>query len=294
MPLLSIITPAYNRAHLLHNCFDSLVSQSCMDFEWIIIDDGSVDNTEEVVRSFSTELFSIVYEKKENGGKHTALNASHPYIHGDYILILDSDDTLTPDAVETALAVWSDYRDDPSVSLLSFYKQSPDGIIVSSRVEQERLLSDHFSYQVNQRKDGDQCEVVRSSYFKEFAFPVFPGERFASEGLLWNYLGYKYKAVYVDKAIYNCEYLEGGLTDSGRRLLMSNPKAMIELTKTFFDPRVCLRVRVKESLLYVVYSFCDHRSFGTMMQESKQKLLTGLMYPGGAVLYYYWKKRYLM
>ena len=101
-PFLTIITPAYNRADLLKECFRSLQRQSDRDFQWIVVDDGSTDHTDQVMKEIlrQKDWMDICFVRKENGGKHTALNASHPYIKGGYVLILDSDDTLTEDAVE--------------------------------------------------------------------------------------------------------------------------------------------------------------------------------------------------
>ena len=105
MAKLTIITPTYNRADCLKSCWASLCVQTVRDFQWLIIDDGSTDDTAAVVRAFQSrdEGFSIDYYQKTNGGKHTALNAAHPFIRGDYVVILDSDDSLTPNAVETIL-----------------------------------------------------------------------------------------------------------------------------------------------------------------------------------------------
>ena len=98
--MISIITPTYNRADLLPRVFDSLQKQTSKDFEWLIIDDGSSDNTDEVVNTFTTTDFNIYYYKKENGGKHTALNYGISRAKGDYILIVDTDDYLTENAIE--------------------------------------------------------------------------------------------------------------------------------------------------------------------------------------------------
>ena len=101
--LLTVLTPTYNRVHTLPACFGSLSRQTRTEFEWIVVDDGSTDGTEEYFAGLPERPFPVRYIKKENGGKHTALNAAHPFIHGKYVLILDSDDSLTPDAVEQAL-----------------------------------------------------------------------------------------------------------------------------------------------------------------------------------------------
>ena len=290
---LSIVTPTYNRADLLPRCYHSLREQTRQDFEWIVIDDGSTDHTKDLIESYincDDNLFPIYYQYKPNGGKHTALNASHELIHGKYVVILDSDDYLTPDAVETICREWGVFYLDKSICCLSFYKALENGKTVSKEID-GRIISDHISFRVNQTSGGDQCEVVRAEYFKEYTFPVFSGERFISEGLLWNYLGFRYKTVYCNKAVYICEYRSDGISKSGRKLLMRNPKGMIELTKTFFDSRVCFRKRIKETWLYIVYSLCDKRSFKRIVKESKYRFLTFVNYPIGAVLYSFWKQR---
>ena len=99
--MITILTPTYNRAELLKSLFASLCSQTCFDFEWLIVDDGSTDDTSLVVKTFKSDKFPIRYYLKENGGKHTALNYSHPYIKGELLFIVDSDDILTPDAINT-------------------------------------------------------------------------------------------------------------------------------------------------------------------------------------------------
>ena len=98
---ITVFTPTYNRAYILPKLYESLKKQTCMNFEWLIIDDGSTDDTSEVVKTFKTDKFPILYYYKKNGGKHTAMNYSHPYINGDLLFIVDSDDVLTNDAIET-------------------------------------------------------------------------------------------------------------------------------------------------------------------------------------------------
>ena len=90
LPVLTVLTPTYNRAKYLPKCYESLCSQTKSDFEWLIIDDGSTDDTEKVVNAWISDChrrFDIVYVKKENGGKHTAINYSAEYIRGSIVLI---------------------------------------------------------------------------------------------------------------------------------------------------------------------------------------------------------------
>ena len=105
--LLTIFTPTYNRAYSLERLYKSLVTQSLKDFEWLVVDDGSTDNTEELINKFvSDNKVKICYFKQENGGKHRAINRGAAMAQGDYFLIVDSDDYLTSDAVESIKREW--------------------------------------------------------------------------------------------------------------------------------------------------------------------------------------------
>ena len=100
-PFLTVFTPAYNRAVTLPRLYESLLRQTCFDFEWLIIDDGSSDDTSRLIHSFTGEgKFPVRYVYKENGGKHTAHNLALEEAEGEWFLCVDSDDTLAPDAVE--------------------------------------------------------------------------------------------------------------------------------------------------------------------------------------------------
>ncbi|HRM26316.1 MAG TPA: glycosyltransferase family A protein, partial [Clostridia bacterium] len=184
MLFLSIITPTYNRANLLSACYASLCQQTDLDFEWIVVDDGSTDDTEAVVRSFQTESFPVFYRKKNNGGKHTALNAAHDLIHGKYVLLLDSDDTLTPDAVASIKMEWGKWENDEAVGIVTFLR--------GSTVNDPKCIVhdwgkpvDIMRYRRTCIHSNDCCEVIRTELFKKYPFPVFEDERFLAEGALW-------------------------------------------------------------------------------------------------------------
>src|SRR5699024_9586929 len=107
---LTVLTPTYNRGELLQKIYQSMLEQSNQNFQWLIIDDGSSDNTEEIVESLKVNHrsnFIITYEKKANGGKHTALNFAHPYILGEYVMVLDSDDYLISQGIQKIYDIMS-------------------------------------------------------------------------------------------------------------------------------------------------------------------------------------------
>lgn len=123
--MLTILTPTYNRGEYLERVYNSLVAQTDQNFEWLLIDDGSTDNTEEVVRKLAKKnehAFSFRCYFKPNGGKHTALNYGARYAAGDIVLILDSDDYLTSDAVASVYEYWEQYKHNKKNLRAEFFK----------------------------------------------------------------------------------------------------------------------------------------------------------------------------
>lgn len=294
-PTLSIVTPTYNRGSLLMRCFTSLKEQTSHDFEWIIIDDGSTDDTESVAAHFLDEKtdFPIYYEKKENGGKHTALNASHKYIHGEYVLILDSDDRLTLDAVASALQGWSGYEEEKDIGIVTFLKENSAGEVYAYAAD-ENIPTDVLRYKRVCRGSSDCCEVIRASLFQKYPFPVFEGERFLAETALWYRAGLEGSCVYINKPIYICEYLEGGLTASGRKMRVRNPQGGMYTSNLRMHRRCRLPDRIKAGLLFVCYGFFAHLHPRDILQKypDHRALKTVCLLPG-YLMYCVWRNRYL-
>lgn len=289
---LSIITPTYNRGHLLKNCYESLLRQTDKDFQWIIVDDGSSDNTQDVVRTFDTKDFEIICVTKENGGKHTALNAAHPYIRGKYVLILDSDDHLTEDAVHAVREAWDRWEIHSDVGIVTFLKGSavdnPD-----CEVSDYDTSVDILRYRRTVHYGSDCCEVIRSELFLKYPFPEYAGERFISECALWNRVSITHKCVYINKVIYLFEYLEGGLTKSGRKLRITNPRGGMFICDLRMQKKNHFTQRVKYGLLYCCYGFFAGEKPGRMLAGTKYKALAALCMVPGYAMYRLWKHKYL-
>jgi len=288
---LSIITPTYNRGHLLDRCYRSLLTQPDKDFQWIIVDDGSSDDTETVVSGFVTNLFPITYVRKENGGKHTALNTAHGHIRGEYVLILDSDDYLTEDAVAAVRQGWERYAKVPEIGILTFLKGSSREDPVCT-VRDFDTPVDILRYRRICFWGSDCCEVIRSKLFLKFPFPVFPGERFVSECALWNQVAQTHKCVYINQVIYICEYLEDGLSASGRAMRIRNPLGGMFTSQLRMVPKNYLKQRIKYGLLYCCYGFFAGLSMGQILKKNPYKSLTALCMLPGYALYVLWKRKY--
>ncbi|MCR5517624.1 MAG: glycosyltransferase family 2 protein [Lachnospiraceae bacterium] len=293
---LTILTPTYNRAKCLKRIYESLKNQTDQDFQWLLIDDGSTDETSDVVKDFDKQDFSFDYVKKSNGGKHTALNYSHPYIKGALVCIVDSDDYLLPSAVERIIECKNEYFVNKNVRLLSFLRGRDSEDAICKSFPKKPVISNHIDFRVNGRRGGDCCEVIDTDVFKEWPFPEYEKERFLGEGYLWNNTGFKYDTVYIPEIIYICEYLDGGLTDSGRRLRISCPYGGMANSNSFFgsgNGRVVNdRMLKKEAWLYVCYGKFAGLKRKAIVESCTRPDLIRKNYIYGFALYVYWKLKY--
>ena len=225
---VTVFTPTYNRAYMLHNLYDSLKRQTRYDFEWLIVDDGSTDNTEEVVAKWLKEKlpFPVRYYKKENGGKHRAINFALTRANGELFFIVDSDDYLSDTAIETIVHIYGTL---PLNSVTKYAgiagcKGYYNGEMIGSSFKGEFL--DCLS--VNREKfgiSGDKAEIFITSVLREYPFPEFEGENFVTEAVVWDKMSLDgYYLRYFNDVIYLCEYLEDGLTRQGLELYYKNPQ----------------------------------------------------------------------
>lgn len=286
---LTIITPVYNRASLLKNCFDSLCRQTDRDFEWIIVDDGSTDGSADTAEAFDDALFPIRVIRKENGGKHTAINAAIPHIRGEYVLFLDSDDTLTPDAAAQVRKAWTQYFDDPSIGVLIFLRGTPAGVPFCT-VAEYGVPVDLLRCRRSRRISTDCCEVLRSELLRQYPFPEFSGERFLAECALWNRIARSHKCIYMDQIIYLCSFLEDGLTQAGRRLRISCPLGGMFTSELRIHTNNTLPQRVKYAMLYCCYGFFARLSVRQLLcRDPGNGWLKALCLLPGFALYLRWK-----
>lgn len=293
MPTLTIITPTYNRASCLTDCWESLKSQTCTDFQWLVSDDGSTDETAVLIGQIQKEnpKFCIDYIHKENGGKHTALNAAHPHIKGKYVLILDSDDRLVSTAVEQVLAAWARYESKSEVGQVIFLKGYTESEPICY-VKNEDTVVDTLEEPRISVTGRDCADSFRTDLFVKHPFPEFPGEYFLGEGAAFFFIELESKGVYINRVIYLCDYREDGLTKAGKKMRLRNPLGGRFNSMVYMHPQLPIKTRLKKAVLYVCYSRFAHIPLGRAVGENPYKLLTLLALLPGAALYYYWKKRY--
>lgn len=294
MSSITIITPTYNRADLLPRLYESLLTQTSMDFEWMVVDDGSLDNTEELIQRYRQEdKIPVYYEKQPNAGKHTALNRGISKIKSELTFIVDSDDYLTPDAVEIILSYHKKYRNTDNFCGYSFLRCHQDGRVNTAYFPEDEKIGTYLSVRINGNIGGDKAEVFCTGILKRYPFPVFEGEKYMPEDAVWMQMSGPYRMLHVNKCIYICDYLEGGLTNTGRRMKIQSPRGMMFRSKVYLDnPSTCMKVKVKMMLLYNIYGRFAECAAGNLRADVKQKWLWMLCCLPSLILYKKWKKIY--
>lgn len=228
--LITIFTPTYNRGYIIKNVYESLKSQNIFNFEWLIIDDGSTDGTEELVKKWIEEKnpFTIRYRKINNGGKPRAINEGVKLAFGKYFFILDSDDYITNNAIYK-LNLWIKEIDkDEKIIGVGGAKAFPNMTYIKGiepAIDEEKGFIDATNLE---RKyfnlDADMNEAYKTEILKKFPFKVWEGEKFSPEEIVLNEIALNgYKVRWHKDIICICEYLEDGLTKGNWNLLKSNP-----------------------------------------------------------------------
>lgn len=247
--MVTICTPAWNRAGTLPRAFQSLLAQDNLDFEWIIIDDGSQDETEIVVKEMKekTDAFPIRYIKKENGGRHTAINKGLEEAKGEIFFLLDSDDWLPPDAISKTLICFDSIAGEAGFAGIVGLKCFEDEKIVGATFRGDYQDFDFFDRE-KRGVYGDRAEVFYTEIFRKFPFPELPDERFLSERMNWYRIadaGYKMR--WFNTNIYFCEYQADGLS-AQRGKMRKNMGALRLETKELLQYK---KVSLKEKCMYV-------------------------------------------
>lgn len=213
------MTPTYNRAKLLNNVFESLMRQTCDKFEWIVVDDASVDNTEQVIRNMKEKChkFNIIYIKQEHGGKHRAVNRALEIANGEMFFIVDSDDYITDDAIENIFSWDKSITNKREYCGIAGLRISNAGKIWGGDVGFSSSYIDATSFEREKYNLlGDKAEIFYTDIMKKYPFPEFENEYFVTEAVCWDAMAADgYKVRWFNKPIYICEYLEDGLTNNG-------------------------------------------------------------------------------
>ncbi len=280
LPLLTVFTPSYNRAHLLPRCYESMKAQDCKDFLWMIIDDGSTDNTAELVRSWQSENngFEIIYIYKENGGMHTAHNTAYENIKTPLNVCIDSDDLLAEGAVSKIAKFWKKHGSDEYAGILGLDADMNGNIIGVGFPEglKESTLGGYYTA----GGKGDKKLVYRTEVITKYPpYPVFEGEKFVALGYKYTLCDDDYKLLVLDEVLCNVEYQADGSTQNMLRQYRRNPRGWAFMRRFYMQRKPSAKRMFILNIHYV--SSCIFAGEKHFLKQSPKKLWTLLACPFG-------------
>ena len=245
MPKLTVYTATYNRGYILPKAYESLKVQTCKDFEWVIIDDGSTDKTDEIIRKWQIEEndFHIIYKKSNHNGLNRALEIGIQSANAEWVMRLDSDDYLLPETIEMVLKWIDEINNDSSFAGVGYAKCYPDGRYMKNQspiIDSDRGYVDATNIErAKYNLDMDMNEAYRLEILKKYPAPIWKGELFSPEQLVTNQIALDgYKIRWRADKLYICEYRDDGLTKNNS-IVKRNPMgfAMMHNQNMKINPR---------------------------------------------------------
>jgi len=259
IPKFTVFTPTFNRAHTISRVYESLKLQTLRDFEWLVIDDGSSDNTSEMINRWQHEVdFKIIYQYQTNSGKHVAFNRAVEMAHGELFLVIDSDDGFLSNSLESMLKWWMDIPEDERDAYTGVVTlcQYEDGNICGQPFCMSPLDTNSLDLRFKHRARGETWGFHRTEILRAYPFPEDEAVRFIPENLIWDDIARKYKIRCIN------EPLRIFYQDSGNQVTKADPRKKA-LVKNYFlqilnrdfdyffnDPKTF----AKWAVLYVRYS----------------------------------------
>lgn len=292
---LTIFTPTYNRAYILPKLYETLISQTNHNFEWVIVDDGSTDNTKSLVKNWINEhKISIRYYYQNNSGKMQAHNMGVKKASADLFICVDSDDYLFPTSVEKILECWKkEYLNERICGILAPRKMLD---LKSENLDNIKIRSKYITLaQYNNTKTykGETALVFRTKILRQYLFPKIDNEKFLTEDYIYAQIDYKYKYIFLKEYIIACKYQEDGYTKNSKELIIKNPKGYLLYFSLKSNLSDNLKYKIIYSLLYVAMAQHLCLTFHETMHNTKNKLFTFFLYPFGKYLKSYIFKKFM-
>lgn len=266
----TVFTPTYNRAHTIHRVYESLCQQTFRDFEWLIVDDGSTDNTKELVERWKQQAdFPIRYIWQENGGKHTAFNRGVAEAKGELFLTADSDDGFVAQALERFNYHWESISNKSRFVGVCAHCMCHNGNLVGKKFPLSPMDSDAEEIFYRYKLQGEKWGFQKTDILKEFPFPETKGERFVSESYVWFRIAKKYKIRFVNEAL-RIYYQDAG------NQLMKRSIYKIAAARIFYADNINLSINWflrapyrfwKTAAQYVRFSILSKDSIGLQLKR---------------------------
>lgn len=286
---LTIFTPAYNRAHTIDRTYQSLIRQTCKDFLWLIVDDGSTDGTKNLVEGWIREnKIPITYIYQENQGMHGAHNTAYKNITTELNTCIDSDDWMPHDAVEKIINAWKEHSHEKYAGIIGL-DQTADGKLIGTNFP-EKLKETTLQGFYEAGGQGDKKLVYRTDIIKQYPeYPLFKGERYVGLAYKYMLIDQDWKLITLNEPLVTVEYQLEGSSFSMYRQYWNNPKGFAFFRKT---EMICTKSLKRQFIVcaHYVSSSIISKNWG-FIKESPKKMMTIIATPLGLGLYLFIRRK---
>lgn len=282
---ITVFTPTFNRAHTLYRCYESLERQTCKEFIWLIIDDGSSDDTRKLVDMWrKNNEFEVQYCYQENQGMHGAHNTAYKLIDTELNICIDSDDYMADDAIEKILAFWRKYGSKAVSGIIALDAES-GGKLIGAELPRDINSSTLSDLYHKYKCKGDKKLIYRSELTKMYPYPMFKGEKLVPLSYKYILLDMEYKMLLMNEVVCYVEYMEDGSSRNIIKQYKKNPKGFSAYRKVSINASENILFKFCQTIHYVATSLISkNKSF---IRESPNRVITLLSLLPGLLLYLY-------
>lgn len=275
--MITVFTPSYNRKKELKKLYDSLLKQDYSNFEWLIVDDGSSDDTEEYIKELKKQnKININYVYKENGGKQSAYNMGLKKAKGDIFLCIDSDDILKTNILKKINEDFEKYEDNNKIGGIAYLQGyiSDKNKLIGTKFPDDVEIINYFDIYHKYDVKGDKLIVLKTKVAKKYYFPIIEGEKFIPEALIFNRISLKYDFVCINEIAAYKDYLDSGYSNNYFNLVKRNPKGNM----LYFKELYSLDKSIYNIYGYILFGIYGKISFRELVREHSAKILVIVMY----------------
>lgn len=252
---ITIVTATFNRKDLLKRLYESLIAQKYEAIEWIVVDDGGTDNSEEAVREFQKDAaFEIRYVRKENGGKDGAVNVGLGIATGELVAVIDDDDSFVPNMFTQVASDYARIANDKNIAGLSYLTADAFGKVWGRTFPRDHMISNHFDCRINRKIWGDKCEFTKGSVLRgdhiRFLETKTKGG-FGSDVMFLATIAEKYDTCYVNTPVLNKNYYETGIGVNWRKRGLQNPELAAAYYACYLHRRIRPFIRLRYMIAYL-------------------------------------------
>lgn len=285
MALLTVFTPTYNRAYCLDKCYESLLRQTSKDFEWLIIDDGSTDNTREIVDGWIKEQkIPIRYIHKKNGGMHSGYNTAYDNIFTELAVCIDSDDYMADNAVELIADFWKKNKA-PQYAGIVALDITADGNVIGKPLPDKKSIK-IYDYYNRLNGSGDKKMVYRPEIMRQFRSPEFEGERLFPTCYKYFLVDLEYDMLVLNEPLCIVEYMADGFTSNIMKSYKKNLNSYIYYRKFILTyPNATAAHKFRFAIHYVAECLLNKEKHWLRNAPMKRIVVPAIL--PGILLYFY-------